>query len=384
MRRYAIVAIGYNRPNSMTRLLRSVAKAEFEGDVVDLIISIDNSGTTDVEDCAKSFDWTHGEKRIVTYPERQGLRKHILNCGNFLADYDAIAVLEDDIVVSPAFYQYMKATVEKYIDNDNIAGISLYAPEWNKNVQLPFAPSVSDSDVYFMQRAQSWGQIWLKKQWTDFKEWYQSIFEQWTETDQLPKHICGWKETSWLKYHIRYCVEKNKYFVYPYHSVATCFADAGQHYDVDSSIGQVVLLQTPKKEYVLHDFDDPNAVKYDVFHEYVSASGKYDDIDLSDVCFDLYGSKINYGDKKYVVSSVALPYKIIAEFGCSLRPHEQNIIYGLPGNSYRLYALEETDVSKKLDNTTGLLRYHLRLYNNAKKLMKYVMTHILGHLKNNH
>lgn len=36
----------------------------FRADDVDLLISIDNSGTKDVENAANSFKWLHGRKKI--------------------------------------------------------------------------------------------------------------------------------------------------------------------------------------------------------------------------------------------------------------------------------------------------------------------------------
>ena len=161
MGKYAIVAIGYNRADSMQRLLNSLSKVEYDGDDVSIIISIDNSGTDFVEKCADKFVWDFGEKIVKTYPERLGLRNHILSCGNFLKDYDAMAVFEDDIVVAPGFYMYMKETVAKYESDDRIAGISLYNHLWNVNAKLPFQPQCSPYDVYFLQFAQSWGQIWM-------------------------------------------------------------------------------------------------------------------------------------------------------------------------------------------------------------------------------
>lgn len=121
-----ILTIGYNRANNLLRLLNSINAATFPTDDVDLLISIDNSGTKDVENAANSFKWLHGRKKIYTYPERLGLRKHILKCGDFLDFYDALVVLEDDLVVAPSFYMYVLMTVNKYIENNNIAGISLY------------------------------------------------------------------------------------------------------------------------------------------------------------------------------------------------------------------------------------------------------------------
>ena len=115
-----ILTIGYNRANNLLRLLNSINTATFPTDDVDLLISIDNSGTKEVENAANSFKWLHGRKKIYTYPERLGLRKHILKCGDFLDFYDALVVLEDDLVVAPSFYMYVLMTVNKYIENNNI------------------------------------------------------------------------------------------------------------------------------------------------------------------------------------------------------------------------------------------------------------------------
>ena len=126
MAKIGIVAIGYNRIDSLKRLLESLNRAYYPTSDIELIISIDNSGKDDVVNFSKSFEWKYGKKTVVTYPERQGLRKHILHCGDFVESFDAIVVLEDDLVVSPSFYTYAQSVCDKYIDNQDLAGFSLY------------------------------------------------------------------------------------------------------------------------------------------------------------------------------------------------------------------------------------------------------------------
>lgn len=46
--KYGIIAIGYNRPDCMIRLLRALEIADYKDDRVMLIVSIDNSGREDV------------------------------------------------------------------------------------------------------------------------------------------------------------------------------------------------------------------------------------------------------------------------------------------------------------------------------------------------
>lgn len=40
----------------------------------------------------------------------------------------------------------------------------------------------------------------------------------------LPQNLFTWSEKSWLKFHDRYCIETNRYFVYPYVSLSTNYS----------------------------------------------------------------------------------------------------------------------------------------------------------------
>ena len=102
----AIIAIAYNRPQGLFRLLNSLNAAHYPDKDVTLIISIDKSDTDTVERAADAFVWNHGTKRVKKHNENLGLHKHIMSQGEELDRYDAIIVLENDIVVSPAFYTF--------------------------------------------------------------------------------------------------------------------------------------------------------------------------------------------------------------------------------------------------------------------------------------
>jgi len=357
---YAIVAIGYNRSDGMLRLLESLARAEYGGDNVTLIISIDNSGTDTIEQCAKMFDWKHGVKRIVTYPERQGLRRHILNCGNFVKEFDAIAVFEDDIIASPGFYSYMKAAVSYYEKDDRIAGISLYTHLWNVNINMPFQPSYSPYDVFFFQFAQSWGQIWMRRQWLDFVRWYGNNSEEFGGDEEIPGYVSGWPGTSWLKYHIKYCIKMNKYFVYPYCSLATCFSDLGEHCRVKETYLQVPMMPYSKQRYSFVSIDAGDAVKYDAFFERILP--EIHDISARDICMDLYGSRDSFLNKRYVISSRQLPYRVEKSYGAELRPQEENIILDIKGDIFCLYDTHYAAKNRAKSNGLELFKYYMRIH----------------------
>lgn len=105
MRKYGIITIGYNRVASLKRLLTAIGQVDYKDFEPTLIISLDYANMPEIMELAEQFQWTKGRKVIKVYEERQGLRKHILGCGDYLEEYDldAAAVFEDDIVPSPAF-----------------------------------------------------------------------------------------------------------------------------------------------------------------------------------------------------------------------------------------------------------------------------------------
>lgn len=343
MNNIAIVVVGYNRVDSISRLINSLLVADYKNDNVDLILSIDNSGTDLVENYAKSITWNHGEKIIRTFPERQGLRNHILQCGKFTENYRGIIVLEDDVVVSKDFYNYSKQAIEFYEKEDDIAGISLYSTCLSIDANRTFIPDFSPYDNYFLQYAQSWGQIWIKDSWNKFISWYSENFNKELHSDNFPVSISNWSNKSWLKYHIKYCVENNKYFVYPYKSFTTCFAEAGEHELEKNSIFQVPLSNEANKKYLFCLLSDKNISKYDVFYERQDLDNY---LGISNVLVDLYGRKfVNEAlneDYNYLLSSKKLNYKIEKSFALDMRPHEANIINNIRGYDIFLYNLKET------------------------------------------
>ncbi len=377
MCRYAIVVVGYNRIPGMMRLLNSLECAEYGDDQVNLIISLDNSGNQEVPRAAEGFEWSHGEKYVRTFPERQGLRKHILACGDFLNHYDAIAVLEDDIVVAPGFYGYMKQAVEYYQNNEKIAGISLYTHRINVNTHMPFIPAVGISDVFFMQFAQSWGQVWMKKQWFEFEKWYEENKDEPIEADNVPRYVSGWPKTSWLKYHIKYCIAKNKYFVYPYDSLTTCFSDVGEHCKDENAYFQVAMVSQSGKEYRFCDLIE--GCKYDAFFEREGLA-QYLNVSEEELCVDLYGTKHARTRNRYVLSMEELPYQKVKMFALNMRPHEDNIIYNVQGEDIYLYdTFKSAQVNKKKKYIK--VAYYYNMTASLKQLWNYMWMRIINTIR---
>lgn len=335
MKKIAIVAVAYNRVNSLKRLLDSLEKARYTEGNPTLIISIDKSNTTDVEDFADSYIWPHGELIVDKHEVNLGLRPHMLSLGKWFETFDALVILEDDIVVSECFYNYVIQCVDKYSESPEIAGVSLYGYEVNYQTYAPFQPIKDQHDAYFMNCAMSWGQVWLKESWNKFYAWYKQ-HEEFVPANHLPEKICGWSKSSWLKYHTRYCIEENLYFVYPYISLSTNYGDTGVH----NKMGTLTTFQTGlqygvKVDYILPDFST-SMVKYDGFFENKILYAKLGVLE-SECCLDIHGTKRNRLKKRYWLTTQIADYKVVKSFALRFRPIEVNVINNIEGNDIFLY-----------------------------------------------
>lgn len=367
----AIIAVAYNRVDSLSRLLVSLDSAYYdEKENVPLIISIDKSNTDIVEKFADNYQWKHGNKIVKKHEKNLGLREHILSLGEWFDNFDALIIFEDDLVVSPNFYTYARQTIDKYSASDDVAGISLYSFHINYQTGLFFVPLKSEYDVYFMNCAMSWGQIWVKKQWQEFYKWYQSHLD-FPPFDHLPQTICRWKK-SWLKYHTRYCIETNKYFVHPYTALSTNCSDMGTHVTKSSSAFQVVLQNGKKDEYFLPDLDSKDAVFYDGFFENKMLY-KYLGMKDAACCIDINKMKGNRLKKRYWLTTQVYNYKVIDSYGLSFRPIEENIIRKVPGRDIFLY---DTSISERNKNRRGErnILYNYYITNIVNLIKRYGIT----------
>lgn len=376
--RYGIVAIGYNRPKSLKRLLEALNNADYQNYTPLLIISLDYSGNVQIAEIAQKFQWKCGEKIVKSYKERQGLRAHVLKCGDYIEEYqlDAIAVFEDDIVPSPAFFNYMVQAVGYYENDMEIAGISLYTHLWNVNQEMPFQPLLSSADVFFLQFAQSWGQIWMRRQWREFKEWYLANSADFFQADGVPTAVCNWKDSSWLKYHIRYCVEKNRYFVYPYESLCTNFTDAGVHNTFSTTLYQVPIQLDSVKNYMFVKREEISAV-YDVHFEN-ECLAQYFGVPIEELCVDLYGGK-GLQNKRYWLTTQKADYAVAKTYGLRMKPQELNIILGIEGTEIKLY--DTRGIQKETKQGLSLYKkydYYFRFSHCSwKELLKLLLHRIL-------
>lgn len=353
----AIVVVGYNRIKSISRLLNSLLKGDYSRfNDVPLVISIDCSGDEELYKYVEAFNWPFGEKYVRIQKERLGLKKHILSCGDLTEFFKGIILLEDDIYVTPNFYNYTCQVIDYYDSEPKVASISLYNEEMNGFCWLPFSLLHNDSDVYAIQAVFSWGECWTKRMWKDFRAWNEKTEIEWDKVD-MPPQIKKW-EKAWSKFYHAYMVTNDLYSIVPYVSLTTNFSDAGEHGGSNNTIVQT-NIQFGYKNYRLVPFHE--LIKYDAFNNNIAVSD-YLNIPINDLCIDLYGVRDNSYNKRYYLTIKSLPFKIEQKYGLFLRPQEINVLFDIPGNDIFLYDTTVKAKRPKIDFGNYLL-YHLHGFN---------------------
>ena len=313
----------------------------------------------------KEFKWPYGEKYVNIQQERLGLKNHIYQCGDLTKHFRGVILLEDDLYVSPFFYEYVEATLNKYGENPDIAEISLYKNETNGYVGLPFENMQTGSDVFLMQDVSTWGQCWTEQMWTKFVEWRDSHTEEDVYSAEMPDRIKKWTR-AWSKYYNAYVVLTGKYVVYPNVSLTTNFSDAGEHGDTNNSIVQTNLLQE-HFTYRLPNID--RLVRYDIFFNNESLY-MWLDMRREDLCIDLYGFRGNSYNKRFILTTKKLPFSVIKTYALNMRPIELNVKYDICGNGISLY---DTKVSRRRESNSSfeIVDYMLKGFN-PRMLTEYL------------
>lgn len=367
----AVVAVGYNRLGSMRRLLTSLNNAEYPNEDVPLVISIDASGDHELYEFVLSFNWQHGEKFVNIQEERLGLKNHILQCGDLTQYFKGIILLEDDLYVAKDFYTYTISALE-YYDNDNrIAGISLYRNAMNGFMGIPLQLEIAGGDCFACQSVSSWGEAWSARMWKGFRTWLSDWKEDFSSL-QMVEDIKHWTR-AWSKYYYAYIILNDLYFIYPYVSYTTNFADAGGEHGSEGDSNVQVVIPTSISAFNFQPFD--KLVKYDV---YVQNMSLYQVLGLSkdELSLDLNGMRTKDGVKKdYCLSILELPFPVVKSFGLQLRPLELNVKHGVTGKGIYLYKQDKAnanvgkitmplrfiDYSLQGFNRRGILRYSLHI-----------------------
>jgi hypothetical protein len=335
----AVVVAAYKRPQCLARLLKSLLLAQYAGDNISLIISLDGPPSEEVLLVAESAQWPFGQKKIISQQQHLGIVQHIFSCGNLAMEFGNIILLEDDLVVSPAYYSYAVQALGFYETCNEIAGISLYGYLVSENSYQPFEPIDDGNDVYLMQVPSSWGVSFSSNQWMNFCA-FKNEYDSSQFYPLLPGYVQQWPVTSWKKIFFAFLMQQEKYFVYPRKSLCTNFGDPGTH-AVTGGLYQVPLLEKPKPFRLC--VPGESAALYDAWFEIKAAGFNRITDALKNILYevDLYGTKKAsdfQADYFLTTRSGGTPIK---SYGLEMTPPIANVLHDVPGNKIRLVKKNE-------------------------------------------
>ena len=175
-----------HRVKHLSNLLQSLRDAKYDGDKVDLHISIDyaNGQEKEVVELSTVMQWEHGHKRITQHKTVLGV------AGNWLQDYDhptdghLMLVVEDDVILSPEFYRYIKMAYNIYISSPDPLATSIYGIALQRQHAVlqeskkrrygsfdPYSRIPHGHDVFFYQLFSTWGTAFTPDHWSNFLNW---------------------------------------------------------------------------------------------------------------------------------------------------------------------------------------------------------------------
>lgn len=131
-----------------------------------------------IEELRRYLKRVDGFKEIIIVEREKnlGLANSIIDGVSQVVDrYGKIIVLEDDIVTSPCFLQYMNNVLGLYEDNDRIGSISGYM----------FPVEFSENELFFLPMIGSWGWGTWKSAWHLFEPDGAVLLKEITEARQV-------------------------------------------------------------------------------------------------------------------------------------------------------------------------------------------------------
>ncbi|OJV44758.1 MAG: hypothetical protein BGO29_09380 [Bacteroidales bacterium 36-12] len=266
-----IVLFAYNRLNSLESTINSLLKNKLSQDS-ELFIFVDgpknDEDVFNVEKVKEYVKQINGFKNTKCFfsEKNNGLAASIISgVTDIINTYDKVIVIEDDLLLSSNFLNYMNESLCHFKNKKNIFSISGYSVKVNK-------PIYDESDIFYHRRAHSWGWGTWKDRWEtvdwelrDSNEFINNRYIQKKFNklgDDMSPMLINFINKKINSWYIRFCYEQfkqNKYTVYPYLSkvINQGFIESSTHCNVYNRFRV--------------NFDNTNKVKY-IFNNNVNSN----------------------------------------------------------------------------------------------------------------
>jgi hypothetical protein len=160
-----IAFFAYKRPEHTKRSLESLAK-NHGAESSELFVFCDgikkpedSKAIQQVRDVVRSQQWC-GQVHIIEREQNMGLAKSVIHgVTDLCSKYGKVIVLEDDLILSPFFLEYMNQSLDLYETESKVIQVSGY--------MFP-VKLASDNDAIFLPFTTSWGWATWERAWKYF------------------------------------------------------------------------------------------------------------------------------------------------------------------------------------------------------------------------
>ncbi len=181
-----IAVFAYKRRDKIENCLQSLIGCDNFEETPVYIFSDGYKGIEDkeavivVREYLNKFKSIHSNVNVIVNENNNGLSKSIIEgVTNIIDDYGKIIVLEDDLIVSRDFIDYMNDGLDYYEKNLKYGMISSYT--------LPLKSLENyDKDVYAVRKGECWGWATWKNRWKDV-DWELTTFDNYLNNKQKRK-----------------------------------------------------------------------------------------------------------------------------------------------------------------------------------------------------
>eukprot|EP00177_Eucheuma_denticulatum_P003968 GFKZ01007171.1.p1 GENE.GFKZ01007171.1~~GFKZ01007171.1.p1 ORF type:complete len:455 (+),score=60.27 GFKZ01007171.1:97-1461(+) len=278
-----LIVITMDREDSLKRLLESLTRSNYGEDHVDLDIWIDKAKDKPLHDgvlhACRTTDWKQGTKTIHKRVSNAGLYEQWIYTWNITQETTEFAViLEDDLEVSPSFYQWLRVARAAYAQDPDVGAFTLQRPTLRprqiKGVATGPLRIPSEHPIFKYRLLGTWGFAPQRDTWVEFRKW----FEEKKESGEKPyvnglvttewyksQEVDGYAPTMWSQWWIKFVDEKG-YFTVTANlpdgsTLASNWREAGLHYSSSKPKADFPVFRGNDEQFIMPD--NPILVDWD-------------------------------------------------------------------------------------------------------------------------
>lgn len=269
-----LIVMTMDRAASLQRLLASLSAANYGEDTVDLDIWIDRRNEGEVNEevlhASRKVMWKHGTKTIHKRTVNAGLYQQWIYTWNITAETTEVAViLEDDLEVSPAFYQWLRVARAAYAQDPEVAAFTLQRSTLRPRQRRGFTGPLKipkEHPVFKYRLLGTWGFAPQRDQWVEFRKWFEEkrahgekpyVNGLMTTNWYKSQEVDGFAPNMWSQWWIKFVDEKN-YFTVTAHlpdgtTLAANWRESGLHYSKKRPEMDFPIFRGNDEQFVMPD-----------------------------------------------------------------------------------------------------------------------------------